>query len=252
MGGFNKILKSTFFVFFSFFALQVESASFKLDKTRVVFEKNDRRAEFRIYNDSDKLQSFRVNLTEMQMHEAGHLEMVDEYPLSAKEFLRIGPRIARDIPPKSFARIRLIKKSVREKGEFRSHVLVESLTSETVKQVSGVFVQPNIKYIIPVFIRNYSDEERASVALKNHFFDDADGKLKLTFLRKGLGSFSGNLVIKDEEGKELYRANQISIYPELNQRTFRTELKREQVSGTLSILMESLEEDVGLQYQTKI
>ncbi|CAM3933482.1 hypothetical protein PSBY109024_00170 [Pseudoalteromonas byunsanensis] len=230
----------------------IQAASFKLDKTRIVFEQDDRRQEFRIYNDSDRLQSFRVMLTEMQMHEAGHLEAVDEYALSAKDYLRIGPRVARDIPPQSFARIRIIKKGVKEKGEFRSHLMVESLTSEVVKQVSGVFIQPNVKYIIPVFIKNYSAEEKAKATLKKHFISSEDNMLNLVFSREGVGSFSGNLVVKDEQGNELYRANQVSIYPELNQRTFKTDIDAKKISGELTIALESLVENAELQFETKI
>ncbi|MFT2111706.1 hypothetical protein [Marinomonas sp. 2405UD68-3] len=223
---------------------------FKLDKTRISFDEKDRRQEFRIYNDSNELQSFRVTLTEMKMHKAGHLESVVDYPLSAKKYLRVGPRISRNIPAKSFAKIRLIKKEVNDIGEFRSHIVVESIKTEAEKKSSGISIQPNIKYVIPVFIRNYSSERKAKVTLKKHRYDNEN--LSLLFSRNGIGSFSGNLVIQDEKGNELYRANQVSIYPELNQREFRTNIKRNSFSGSLTIIMEGLDDSSEIQYETHI
>lgn len=249
---FNRVLISTLSIIFLLIYFPANAAKFKLDKTRIIFEQDERRKEFRIYNDSNQLQSFRVTLTEMKMHDAGHLEGVEEYKFSAKNYLRIGPRIVRDIPPNNFARIRLIKKGVKQKGEFRSHLMIESLTSEVAKKVSGVFVQPNIKYIIPVFVRNFSDDEKSTISLTSHFIEPTNRTLSLIFKRKGISSFSGNLVVHNQNGKEIYRANQVSIYPELQQRIFRTDIKEESIDGSLLVTMESLEAGAIFQYQTEI
>lgn len=92
------------------FPLQSLAANFKLDKTRVVLDESSRRDEIRIYNDSDILQSFKVTLIEMEMNEQGALVTVNKYANSAKPFLRVGPRISRDVKPHTFQKVRIIKK----------------------------------------------------------------------------------------------------------------------------------------------
>ncbi|WP_440056603.1 hypothetical protein ACSLBF_21070 (plasmid) [Pseudoalteromonas sp. T1lg65] len=246
----NKVNKVAIFVLM-LFSLQTHATNFKLDKTRLVFEKSDRRQEFKIYNDSEKLQSFRVTLTEMTMDLNGNLEPADEYALSAKEYLRVGPRVVRDVPPKGFARIRLIKKGLKSEGEFRSHLMIESLTSERVKKVSGVFIQPNFKYIIPVFLKNYSAEKKAKVTLSKHYYSE-NKKLLLEFKREGIGSFTGNLVVSTKDGKELFRINQVSIYPELDTRIFKTDIGKESNYEEIIITMEELENRDNHQFQTKV
>ncbi|MCF6435629.1 hypothetical protein [Pseudoalteromonas sp. MMG022] len=242
----------TFIILFFAAIPNANANNFKLNKSRIVFEQDDRRAELKIYNESNRLQSYRILLTEMEMNQEGNLVPVEEYTYSAKEYLRVGPRIVRDIPPNSFARIKLIKKGVKERGEFRSHLLIEAIKTEVAKQVAGVFIQPNIKYVIPVFVRNYPDEEKASVVLEKHFVDKNTKALSLTFKREGLGSYSGNLVVKDMNGKELYRVNQVSIYPELQRRTFNTTISADESKQPLSVVFESLEQGNEIQFQSNI
>lgn len=221
---------------------KVYAANFKLDKTRIVLDDSTRRDEIRIYNEADILQSFKVTLIEMEMNEEGSLVPVDSYEKSAQPYLRVGPRISRDVKPYTFQKVRIIKKKTPEPGEYRSHLLVEALTQEPVKQVSGIFIRPNIKYVIPIFV--IQGEERAELEFGTPITDE-EGKLKLVINRRGTGSVSGNIIINDKNDEELFRANQISIYPELNSRSVITSLNHKDLLGQpVSLLFENHQNEI--------
>lgn len=210
------------------FSPQISATNFKLDKTRIVMDESTKREEIRIYNEADFLQSFKVSLVEMKMNEAGALERVESYENSAKPYLRIGPRISRDVKPYSFQKVRIVRKGKPKDGEYRSHLMVEALTEIKTDQESGIFVRPNFKYIIPIFVKQGEDQSEVA-------FGDAqateEGNLQLVLKRAGEGSVSGNLVITDKNNEELYRANQVSVYPEVESRTINTTLVLAELKG---------------------
>lgn len=191
-------------------------------------DRTTKREEIRIYNDADFLQSFKVSLIEMKMNEQGALERVASYDRSAKPYLRVGPRISRDVMPYSFQKVRIVKRGKPEAGEYRSHLLIEALTQVNTDQESGIFIRPNFKYIIPVFVRQ--EHTPADISLGKPQAS-ANGNLQLLLQRVGEGSVSGDLVITDKNNQELYRANQVSVYPEIAVRTIETSLVFDQLKG---------------------
>ncbi|UAA39857.1 hypothetical protein KIH87_05750 [Paraneptunicella aestuarii] len=220
---------------------KANAANFKLDKTRVVLDETTSRDEIRIYNDSDVLQSFKVSLIEMEMNEEGSLIEVESYAKSAKPYLRIGPRISRDVKPHTFQKVRIIKKESPKAGEYRSHLVVEALNQEPVKQVSGIFIRPNLKYVIPVFV--VQGQEGGELQFGEPVVTD-EGKLDLVMTRTGEGSVSGNIVVTDKNSEEIYRANQVSIYPELSRRMLKTELNIADFKGqSLTFMLEDPKQD---------
>lgn len=204
------------------------TTNFKLDKTRIVMDETTKREEIRIYNEADFLQSFKVSLIEMKMNDEGALQRVESYEHSAQPYLRIGPRISRDVKPYSFQKVRIIKRGKPKNGEYRSHLMVEALTQVKTDQESGIFVRPNFKYIIPIFVVQGKEQSELSLGEPQA---TEDGNLRLVLKRAGEGSVSGNLVITDKNNEELYRANQVSVYPEIASRTIETSLVFNELKG---------------------
>ena len=233
----KSVLKHTAWaIMLSACAHHANAGNFKLDKTRIVLDEENRRDEIRIYNESDTLQSYRVSLIEMQMNEEGSLVEVEEYDRSAQPYLRIGPRISRDVKPHSFQKVRIIKSKSPKAGEYRSHLVVEAITQDPIKQVSGIFIRPNLKYVIPIFVRQSQEAGELRFGAPEVL---EDGKLTLNLSKVGQGSVSGNVVVLDKNNEELYRANQISIYPELSHRQLKTELLASDIAGqAISLVFE--------------
>lgn len=110
------------------------------------------------------------------------------------------------------------------------------MSQEPVKQVSGIFIRPNLKYVIPIFV--VQGQEKGELEF-GHPTSAEDGKLDLVINRIGVGSVSGNIVITDKNNDELFRANQVSIYPELTKRSLKTDLVFKDLLGQpLSLLFE--------------
>lgn len=232
----NKKTTASILFFWLVISLPISATNFKLDKTRIVMDEDTKREEIRIYNDADFLQSFKVSLVEMKMNEEGALIRVDSYEHSAKPFLRVGPRISRDVKPYSFQKVRIVKKGKPQQGEYRSHLMVEALTEVKTEQESGIVVRPNFKYIIPVFVTQQKSPSDIRIGETQ---TTESGHLQLTLLRKGEGSVSGNVVITDKNNEELYRANQVSVYPEVTARTIVTSL----------LVSELQEQPISIQFQ---
>lgn len=213
--------------------------TFKLDRNRVVLEQDDRRGEIRIYNTSDIVQSFKVSLIDMVMTPEGALKFVDEYEFSAKPFLRVGPRVAKDVLPNQYQKIRLVKKSKLPKGEFRAHLLVESLSQPQLEGEGSVVVTANFKVVIPVFVKN--SDESSIMQVGEVMYHSPDSDMSIYLNKQGKGHASGNLVVKKGQ-EELFRINQLSLYPELESREIKAPVKFENTKNqTLSIQIEDVE-----------
>lgn len=224
----NSLKKGISILAIAVMSFSAQASNFKLDKTRIVLDEETRRDEIRIYNESDGLQSFKVSLIEMKMNEEGSLVEVKDYEKSAKPYLRIGPRVSRDVKPHSFQKVRIIKKKTPKEGEYRSHLVVEALTQEPIKQVSGIFIRPNLKYVIPIFVKQ--GQEASELRIEPPTITE-DGKLNLVLGKAGDSSISGNIVVLDKNNEELFRANQVSVYPEVERRHLVTEVLAKDIKG---------------------
>jgi len=224
----------------SFVSLMANANTFKLDRNRVVLEQDVRRGEVRIYNTSDVVQSFKVTLIDMIMTPEGGLRVVDDYDYSAKQFLRVGPRVAKDVLPNQYQKIRLVKKNSIPEGEFRAHLLVESLSKTPIDEQGAVVVTANFKIVIPIFVKNTNEVTHMQVGDVSYHLPESDMSVYLN--RLGKGHTSGNLVVRDKQEKELYRINQISLYPELKSREVLVPIKFASVKNkSLKIQVEDVE-----------
>ncbi|TMP28125.1 hypothetical protein CWB99_01450 [Pseudoalteromonas rubra] len=228
---------------------QAWASTFKLDRHRVVLDQETRRGELRIYNTSDSLQSYRVSLIDMEMDATGSLKIADQYQFSAKPYLRVGPRVAKDVLPKQFQKIRLMKKGKIPDGEFRAHLMVEALSASSSQPQSGaVTVRANYKVIIPVFIKNTSSSTELTFGAVA-FSKDTKNML-VSLHKQGPGHTSANLVVMEGE-EELFRINQFSLYPELSQRDMSLPLEYQSlIDKKLTLRLEDVESKELLKEQT--
>ncbi|WP_155946182.1 hypothetical protein [Pseudoalteromonas rubra] len=230
----------TLILLITVFVSQAWATTFKLDRHRVVLDQDMRRGELRIYNTSDSLQSYRISLIDMQMDKEGILKFAQQYEFSAKPYLRVGPRVAKDVLPKQFQKVRLMKKGKIPEGEFRAHLMVEALSGDDPTEQSGAIqVKANYKVVIPVFIKNTSSVTELSIS--DITFSKDASNLIVRLNKQGPGHTSANLVVKEAE-EELFRVNQFSLYPELSQRDMTLPIEYKEVaSKKLTIQLEDVE-----------
>jgi hypothetical protein len=130
------------------------NAEFNLDKYRVVLDQKERRTDLRVYNTSDEFISFRVQLLDMAMNENGEIKPTEDYAYSAKSLVRVSPRMAKNVTPHTYQKFRVRTRGVKEIGEFRTHLLIEELLPPFEGEVTGMIIRPNLRMIIPIFIKN--------------------------------------------------------------------------------------------------
>jgi hypothetical protein len=129
---------------------------FNLDKYRVVLDQKERRTDLRVYNTSDEFISFRVQLLDMAMNENGEIKPIEDYLYSAKNLVRVSPRMAKNVTPHTYQKFRDRDRTrgVKEIGEFRTHLLIEELLPPFEGEVTGMIIRPNLRMIISIFIKN--------------------------------------------------------------------------------------------------
>jgi hypothetical protein len=118
---------------------------FNLDKYRVVLDQKERRTDLRIYNTSDEFISFRVQLLDMAMNENGEIKPIEDYLYSAKNLVRVSPRMAKNVTPHTYQKFRDRARGVKEIGEFRTHLLIEELLPPFEGEVTGMIIRPNLR-----------------------------------------------------------------------------------------------------------
>ena len=131
-----------------------QANTLSVNKPRIMLDAKHNRDEFRIFNPTKEFQTYRLGIIDMQMDELGNINEVESLEHSARQLLRVGPRMGKNIAPDLYQSFRvMLKRKGLEQGEFRSHILMESLLPPA-EENQGVVVRPNIRYSIPVIIRH--------------------------------------------------------------------------------------------------
>ena len=197
-------------------------AEFTLDKYRVVLASGERSIDLRIFNTGEDYSSYRVQLLDMQMDEEGQLSPVEDYAYSAKQLVRIGPRMSKNLTPHTYQKVRIRARGNNEDGEFRTHLLIEELLPPYEGDLQGMVLRPNLKMIIPVIVQ--SGNVDVDVTADQFQFDAESHKLTFVIHRQGNASAFGNMVLVDPDGNEVFRKHNIGIYREIEQRHFTIDL----------------------------
>lgn len=204
-------------------------AEFQLDKYRLNLGDSARKSDLRIFNTGKEFSSYRVVLMDMEMNEDGQLNPVEDYKWSAKQMVRVGPRLSKNITPKAFQVVRVRARGAKEVGEYRTHMLIEELLPPYEGDVKGIILRPNLKVIIPiVYLSGKSD---VTVKADGFEFNSQSGELSFAIHRQGNFSAFGNVVIADASGEIVYREHNLGIYREIDKRRFKVKLP----DGTNSI-----------------
>lgn len=173
-----------------------------VDVSRLVITDKNKRSEFKVFNTSPEVQSIRVSFIEKIMDEDGGIKNVEFSPTSAADHIRIGPRMGKNLGPKDSQKFRLrAKLNKLADGEYRSHLLFESMNPPKEETKPGIHVKPNIRYSIPVIIRK--GEVSAQIAITDaKIAKDEEQKpiVEFNVIREGNRSVYGDI--------DIYQINQ--------------------------------------------
>lgn len=217
------------------------AGTLSVSEPRIVMTDKNKRAEFKVFNTSAEVQSLRISLIDKQMDESGGIKTVENSNTSAADYLRVGPRVGKSISPKDFQKFRVrAKLNKMAPGEYRSHVLVESMSPPTEETAAGIHIKPNIKYSIPIIIRH--GELNAQVAISNARVTEQaseNGEKQTVFAfdmsREGDRSVYGNFVlyqVKNNQTTELSKLAGQAIYTDINKRQFSIRLEEPMAAGS--------------------
>jgi len=212
--------------------------------TRVVFEGRDRTAQVTVVNNGDETGTYRIELINKRMTDAGTFENIEEPSkgdLFADNMLRYSPRQVVLEPGKSqIVRFSLRKPKGLADGEYRSHILFKAIPKDAGTNISSVTqsdklsikLTPIISISIPAIIRH--GKTSASVKFSSVEYLPPDEKIKNPSLfmrldREGNQSVYGDLLVEyvqaDGTSRILGQANGLAVYTPNSTRTFRMQLE---------------------------
>lgn len=214
----------------------VSAGTMSVSEQRIMITDKSKRSEFKVYNTSPEVQSIRVSLIEKAMDENGGVKTIESTTTSAAGYIRIGPRVGKNIAPKDFQTFRLrAKLNQLADGEYRSHLLFESMNPPKDETKPGIHVKPNIRYSIPVIIRK--GQLSAEIAIKDAILGENEQKqptIAFNVTRNGNRSIYGDIdIYQIVAGKEQLIASDKNhaIYTDVKQRKFTITLN-EAISDT--------------------
>ena len=109
--------------------------------TRVVFEGNERSKQVNLINNGAETARYRISLVRRTMNSDGKIQAVDENEpgMYADEMVRFSPRQVSLAPGQSqTVRLMLRKKAGTADGEYRSHMMFQSLPDSTASDVNNL------------------------------------------------------------------------------------------------------------------
>ncbi len=217
--------------------------------TRIVFEGSERTKQVNLINNGSEAGRFRISFVRRKMTADGKIEEVAENGpgLYSDEFIRFSPRQVTLQPGQSqTVRLMLRKKRDMAEGEYRSHLLFQSLPDATSSDISelagnksdGLSVQliPVIGITIPVIVRQ--GELNSTVTLSDFEIMQANtvrasSVLSLKINRQGnssaYGDFRVNFTPKGGQPVTVGQINGVAVYTPLASRTL--EIKLQTPSG---------------------
>lgn len=200
--------------------------------TRVVFEDRTRSATVTLANTGDATGRYRVTFIQRQMTESGNLAEVKEGTPGkyVDDLVRFSPREV-TLPPGQSQVVRLLlrKKSSLQDGEYRSHMLFQSLPDpnatsiQTLTDKSGDTLQvqliPIVGISIPVIVRQGSLQATGSLSniqLQPAKDSKQPAQLGLSLKREGDRSLYGDfrVMFTPDGGKPVMvsQANGLALY----------------------------------------
>ena len=142
------------------------AAQLMVTPTRVVFEGNERTKQVNLINNGADTGRFKISFVRKDMTPEGSIKVIEENEpgLYSDEVVRFSPRLVTLAPGQSqTVRLMLRKKSGMADGEYRSHMMFQSLPDATVTDVGqltsenpktlSIQLIPIVGISIPVIVR---------------------------------------------------------------------------------------------------
>jgi P pilus assembly chaperone PapD len=248
----NKFHKTTFLkktslpMLLALFALTVmvksnayAAGQLMISPTRVVFEGKERTKQVNLINSGSETGRFRISFVRRKMNENGKFEVVSENEpgLYSDEIVRFSPRQVTLQPGQSqTVRLMLRKKRDMKEGEYRSHMLFQSLPDSAATDINqlsdknsdslSVQLIPVVGITIPVIVRHGSLSFNASLSdfeLEQSNTVKGQTNLLLKINREGTSSAYGDFRVyfTPKGGKPVVvgQVNGVAVYTPLTSRT---------------------------------
>jgi len=176
--------------------------------TRIVFEGNERTKQINLINNGAETGRFKISFVRRNMTSSGKVEAVEENEpgMYADEMVRFSPRLVTLAPGQSqTVRLMLRKKKGIVDGEYRSHMLFQSLPDPATTDVSKISSEkaeslsikliPVVGITIPVIVRQGNLNSKVSLSnfeIKQANTVKANSVLSLMLNREGNKSTYGD------------------------------------------------------------
>jgi hypothetical protein len=217
--------------------------------TRIVFEGNERTKQVNLINNGSEAGRYRISFVRRKMTEDGKFEDVPENEpgMYSDEIVRFSPRQVTLQPGQSqTVRLMLRKKRDMPDGEYRSHMLFQSLPDPAATDISqladneskGMTVQliPVVGITIPVIVRQGNLSSTVSLSgfeLKQANTVKAEQTLSFRIMREGNRSAYGDFRVyftpRNGEPVIVAQVNGVAVYTPLASRS--VELRLQTPSG---------------------
>jgi P pilus assembly chaperone PapD len=246
--------------------------------TRIVFEGNERTKQINLVNNGPEADRYRISFVRRKMTEDGKLEEVadDEPGMYSEDIVRFSPRQVTLQPGQSqTVRLMLRKKRDMPDGEYRSHMLFQSLPDPATTDINklsnnnstalSVQLIPVVGITIPVIVRQGKLSSTVSLSdfeLKQANTVKAEQTLSFKINREGNSSAYGDIRVyftpRKGEPVIVSQVNGVAVYTSLASRS--VELRLQTPSGAnlfngelhITYLEPGKDKETGLLAETRL
>lgn len=246
----TALLAKIVFTIFAFLSMTISFNASALGQlmvspTRVVFEGNDRTKQISVINNGSETGRFRISFVRRSMNADGNIKEIDkDVPgMYSDGMIRFSPRQVTLEPGQSqTVRLLLRKKSDTADGEYRSHMMFQSLPDAATSDVSEltsddsekftVTLIPVVGITIPVIVRQGKLDTNVTLSdfeIKQGNTVKAQSVLSLKINREGTRSAYGDFRVyftpKDGTPITIGRINGVAVYTSTDSRTLDIKLQ---------------------------
>ncbi len=276
LAAFIRSLLTALFLLISFNAYAI--AQLMVTPTRVVFEGNERTKQINLINNGTDTGRFKISFVRKNMTPEGGIKVIEENEpgLYSDEMVRFSPRLVTLEPGQSqTVRLMLRKKSGTADGEYRSHMLFQSLPDATATDVKNLTSEnsetlsiqliPIVGISIPVIVRQgklNADVSLSGFEIKQTNTVKAESTLSLQINRQGNKSTYGDFRVyftpKGGAPIVIGQVRGVAVYTSLNSRSLDIKLQTPPgfslSNGELHVtyLMPGKDEATGLIAESKL
>lgn len=220
------------------------AAQLMVSPTRIVFEGSERTDQVNLINNGTDTGRFRISFVRRKMLESGQIEAIEEGEpgMYSDDMVRFAPRQVTLQPGQSqTVRLMLRKKGGLEDGEYRSHLMFQSLPDPAASDIEeltssdakGVTVQliPVVGITIPVIVKQGQLDSTVSLSdfeIKQSNTVKGESSLSMKINRTGNESAYGDIRVyftpKGGAPLQIGQVNGVAVYTPLDKRSIEIKL----------------------------